>query len=64
MKAIQVGKAGGSLDLVERSIPDPKPDWVRIKVQACGICHSDMLLKEGYWPACSIRACQGTRLRE
>lgn len=50
MKAIQVGKAGGSLDLVERSIPDPKPDWVRIKVQACGICHSDMLLKEGYWP--------------
>jgi alcohol dehydrogenase/propanol-preferring alcohol dehydrogenase len=50
MKAIQVGKAGGSLDLVERSIPDPKPDWVRIKVQACGICHSDRLLKEGYWP--------------
>src|SRR5579864_6606962 len=50
MKAIQVAKAGGGLDLVERDIPALKRDWVRIKVQACGICHSDMLLKEGYWP--------------
>jgi len=50
MKAIQVAKPGGTLDLVERDIPVPKPGWVRIKVQACGICHSDMMLKAGYWP--------------
>jgi D-arabinose 1-dehydrogenase-like Zn-dependent alcohol dehydrogenase len=50
MKAVQVAKAGGSLELCERDIPDPKSEWVRVKVQACGICHSDMLLKEGYWP--------------
>jgi D-arabinose 1-dehydrogenase-like Zn-dependent alcohol dehydrogenase len=50
MKAIQVSKPGGPLELVNREIPAPAPDWVRIKVQACGICHSDMMLKEGYWP--------------
>ena len=50
MKAIQVSKAGGTLDLAERAIGAPQPGWVRIKVQACGVCHSDMLLKEGYWP--------------
>ena len=50
MKAVQVAKAGGTLDLVDRKIPDVKPNWVRIKVQACGVCHSDMLMKEGYWP--------------
>ncbi len=50
MKTIQVSKPGGALELVEREIPAPKRDWVRIKVQACGVCHSDMLMKEGYWP--------------
>ena len=50
MKAIQVAKAGGMLDLVDRDLPSLKPGWVRIKVQACGVCHSDMLMKEGYWP--------------
>jgi D-arabinose 1-dehydrogenase-like Zn-dependent alcohol dehydrogenase len=50
MKTIQVSKPGGPLELVEREIPVPQRDWVRIKVQACGVCHSDMLLKEGYWP--------------
>jgi D-arabinose 1-dehydrogenase-like Zn-dependent alcohol dehydrogenase len=50
MKVIQVAKAGGTLDLTERSIPEVKPNWVRIKVQACGVCHSDMMLKEGQWP--------------
>ncbi len=50
MKAIQVAKAGGTLDLCDRKVPELKPDWVLIKVQACGVCHSDMLLKEGYWP--------------
>ena len=36
--------------MVERDIPEPGPGTVRIKVQACGICHSDSLVKEGHWP--------------
>jgi len=50
VKAIQVSKAGGELQLVEREIPAPQADWVRIRVEACGVCHSDMMLKEGQWP--------------
>lgn len=50
MKAVQVSKPGGNLELVERNIPDPARNQVRIKVEACGICHSDALVKEGYWP--------------
>ncbi len=50
MKAVQVSKAGGDLELVERPIPQPGRGQVRIKVEACGICHSDALVKEGYWP--------------
>ncbi len=50
MRAIQVAKAGGPLELVEREIPAPGAGKVRIKVQACGVCHSDVLTKEGYWP--------------
>ena len=50
MKAVQVGKAGGNFEVVERSIPDPARNQVRIKVEACGICHSDVLVKEGLWP--------------
>ena len=49
MKTIQVSKPGGPLELVEREIPAVKRDWVRIKVQACGVCHSDMMMKEGQW---------------
>ena len=50
MKAAQIGKAGGDFELVERDIPQPAPGQVRVKVEACGICHSDMLVKEGLWP--------------
>ena len=50
MKAIQVSKAGGELQLVDREIPAVRTDWVRIRVQACGVCHSDMMVKEGQWP--------------
>src|SRR6202045_2454606 len=50
MKAGQANKPGGNLELVERNIPDPARNQVRIKVEACGICHSDALVKEGYWP--------------
>ena len=50
MKAVQVSKAGGDFELVEREIPEPGPGQVRVKVEACGVCHSDSLVKEGYWP--------------
>lgn len=50
MRAVQVSRAGGPLEIVERDVPEPGPGFVRIKVDACGICHSDVLTKEGYWP--------------
>ncbi len=50
MRVIQVSRAGGPLELVERPIPDPGLGSVRIKVQACGICHSDVMTKEGAFP--------------
>ncbi|WP_428264772.1 alcohol dehydrogenase [Haliangium sp.] len=50
MKAAQVSKVGGPFEIVERDIPDPGAGQVRIRVAACGICHSDAMVKEGYWP--------------
>jgi D-arabinose 1-dehydrogenase-like Zn-dependent alcohol dehydrogenase len=50
MKVAQISKPGGDFEMVEREIPEPGPGQVRIKVQACGICHSDVLTKEGLWP--------------
>lgn len=50
MRAVQVSRPGGAFELVEREIPEPRAGQVRIKVQACGVCHSDSLVKEGHWP--------------
>lgn len=50
MKAVQVSKPGAEFEIVEREIPKPGEGQVRIKVQACGVCHSDVLTKEGLWP--------------
>jgi D-arabinose 1-dehydrogenase-like Zn-dependent alcohol dehydrogenase len=50
MRSVQVSKPGGSFELVDRDIPEPGPMQVRIKVQACGICHSDSITKEGLFP--------------
>lgn len=50
MKVAQVSKPGADFEIVEREIPTPGAGQVRIKVQACGICHSDALTKEGEWP--------------
>src|SRR5690348_16031919 len=50
MRAVQVARAGGPLELVERPIPQPAAGEVRIKVHACGVCHSDSLVKEGQMP--------------
>ena len=50
MKAVQISKPGGNFEVVERPTPQPGRGQVRIKVEACGICHSDALVKEGHWP--------------
>lgn len=50
MRAAQIARPGGAFELVEREIPQVPAGHVRIKVQACGICHSDSLVKEGHWP--------------
>src|SRR5208283_3883446 len=50
MKLAQIPKAGADFEIVEREIPEPVVGHVRIKVQACGVCHSDVFTKEGLWP--------------
>jgi D-arabinose 1-dehydrogenase-like Zn-dependent alcohol dehydrogenase len=50
MRVVQVPYAGGPFEIVERDIPEPESGMVRIKVQACGICHSDEVTKEGQFP--------------
>ena len=49
-RAMQVPAAGGAFELVQKQFPDPGPGHVRIRIQACGVCHSDSLTKEGMWP--------------
>ena len=50
MRVAQIPKAGADFEIIEREIPKPGPGHVRIRVQACGVCHSDVLTKEGGWP--------------
>ena len=50
MRAVQVAHKGGPFELVERDLPEPGPDEVRIRVHACGVCHSDSIAKEGLFP--------------
>ena len=50
MKVAQISKPHGDWELIERDIPEPRETEVRIKVEACGVCHSDMMVKEGMWP--------------
>ncbi len=50
MKAVQVSKPNGDFEIVDRPTPEPGRGQVRIKVEACGICHSDELVKHGLWP--------------
>ncbi len=59
MRAVHVARAGGPLELVEREIPAPGAGTVRIKVQACGVCHSDSVAKEGLLPGHSVPARAG-----
>src|SRR4051794_40731621 len=50
MRAVQVPRPGGSFEIVEREIPEPGAGTVRIRVEACGICHSDTITKDGILP--------------
>src|SRR5215469_10203514 len=50
MNVAQISTPGGDFEIVEREIPNPGAREVRIKVQACGVCHSDVFVKEGLWP--------------
>jgi D-arabinose 1-dehydrogenase-like Zn-dependent alcohol dehydrogenase len=50
MKTAQISKPGADFEIVERDIPEPDAGQVRLKVQACGVCHSDSFTKEGSWP--------------
>ena len=50
MTVVQIGRAGGDFEIRRRVIPDPPAGQVRVKVEACGICHSDAFVKEGHWP--------------
>jgi D-arabinose 1-dehydrogenase-like Zn-dependent alcohol dehydrogenase len=59
MKAVQVPKAGADFEIVEREIPQPGAGQVRIRVQACGICHSDVVTKEGLFPGISYPRVPG-----
>jgi D-arabinose 1-dehydrogenase-like Zn-dependent alcohol dehydrogenase len=49
-RAVQVPAANAAFELVQKQFPDPGPGQVRIRVHACGVCHSDSLTKEGLWP--------------
>jgi D-arabinose 1-dehydrogenase-like Zn-dependent alcohol dehydrogenase len=49
MRAVQIPRAGEAFELIEKEVPEPQPGWVRIKVDACGVCHSESFAKDGLW---------------
>ena len=59
MRAMQVAKAGGPFELVEREIPEPGHGQVRVKVEACGVCHSDALTRGGHFPGLTLPRVPG-----
>lgn len=63
MRAVQVSRPNGPFELVEREIPVPGAGAVRIQVQACGICHSDSITKEGLIVSIT-RECRGMKSSE
>jgi D-arabinose 1-dehydrogenase-like Zn-dependent alcohol dehydrogenase len=64
MRAVQVSRPKGPLEIVEREIPEPGPGSVRIKVQACGVCHSDTLTKDGMFPGIQFPRVPGHEVVE
>jgi D-arabinose 1-dehydrogenase-like Zn-dependent alcohol dehydrogenase len=59
MRAVQVTRAGGPLELVERDVPEPARGEVRVRIEACGVCHSDSFTVEGLWPGLSFPRIPG-----
>lgn len=59
MRAVQVSVAGGPFELVERDVPSPGPGQVRIKIEACGVCHSDALVKYAAMPGIALPRVPG-----
>jgi alcohol dehydrogenase/propanol-preferring alcohol dehydrogenase len=59
MRAVQVSEPGGDFELVERDVPAPGPGEALVRVQACGLCHSDSYVKEGGFPGISYPAVPG-----
>ena len=59
MRAVHVTQADGALERVEREMPEPAQGEVRIRVEACGVCHSDSLTVEGQWPGLSFPRIPG-----
>ena len=58
-RAAQVPSAHAPFELLEKEFPEPGPGHVRIRVQACGVCHSDVVTKEGFWPGISYPRIPG-----
>src|SRR5882672_1803677 len=59
MRAQIVESAGASFTFVNREVPRPGPGEVRIRVAACGVCHSDHLVKAGLWPGLTLPRAPG-----
>jgi alcohol dehydrogenase, propanol-preferring len=59
MRAVQVSKPGGPFELIEREIPEPLPNQVRVQVEACGVCYSDSFVKAGAYPGLSLPRIPG-----
>jgi len=50
MQAARVPCGGADFELVDLPVPDPDANEVRVRVEACGICHSDAFVKESTFP--------------
>ena len=59
MRAVQVARGGGPLELIERDVPEPARGEVRVRIEACGVCHSDSLTVEGQWPGLAFPRIPG-----
>src|SRR5215470_13922008 len=59
MRAMQITKPGGRFEKTERPIPEPGPREVRIRVEACGMCHSDVFVKSGQFPGLTLPRIPG-----
>jgi D-arabinose 1-dehydrogenase-like Zn-dependent alcohol dehydrogenase len=59
MRAVQVAKAGGAFQMVELEVPQPGAGEVRVKVEACGMCHSDVFVKSGHFPGLQLPRIPG-----